>query len=413
MENVKQEIYRYLKGCFDYFNDTTFYYSEDKKIKAKCPPGPGSMRYFVDKLEKIYTGSRNDGIKNLYRNQNYPVRVVRKSFLQMYDKENGNDQTEFERLKKDINHSLKQMILKKESEDNPLYYVYTTDLIKQFMMKFKKKVVKYNQKNQFDGLVSYYMKEYKDYKKRNKSVPKDREELVNKVINLSGVFIMDNLLGVNEVKEALNSSIVKLEGYRNKLFQKELSNSNEKNKINIVKIYKRCCKIMNIVQKNTSLLKRAVVKTEFIIIEKELKNLCVKQAEKILQKDTEERKLKEIEKALMRINTQVTLFDNSKQHGAVDYMECAESISKTLQELINDLKAIVGDKTFEKDGYYEIFSKIIFCCGKFNQEDAINEFNKLGELFDELWEHSTKDHKINTRVAFYASTIKNQLSPDK
>ncbi len=108
----------------------------------------------------------------------------------------------------------------------------------------------------------------------------------------------------------------------------------------------------------------------------------------------------------MRINTQVALVDDT----AANYRECAQSISETLQELINDLKNIVGDKTFEKDGYYKIFSEIISCCKKFNQEDAINEFNKLGELFDKLWEHSTKDHKINTHVAVYASTIGDKLS---
>ena len=411
MGNIKQEVYRYLKGCFDYFNDTTFYYSEDKKIKAKCPWGRGSMEHFVNNLKEIYTRNNKDTeIKDLYEeNEEYLVRVVCNNFSKMYDT-NGVPHADFEGLKKEINHSLKQVATQTMAEKDPLANLYTIKLISKFRIELKKKVIKYNEKNQFDKVASYYEEKYKDYKERNKAVPKSREELVNKLISLSEVFIIDNLPEVNEVKEALGSSIAKLRGYRAKLSPKELSTSNEQNKINIIKIYKRCCKIMNIVQKNTSLLKRAIVKTKFIPIEKELKNLCVKQAEKILQKDTEERKLKEIEKALMRIITQVTLFDNSKQHRAVDYMECARNIGETLRDLINDLKTIVGDKTFEKDGYYKIFSEIISCCGKFNQEDVIDKFNELGKLFDKLWEHSTKDHKINTHAAAYASAIRNQLS---
>ena len=413
MRNIKQEVYRYLKGCFDYFNDTTFYYSEDKKIKAKCPWGRGSMEHFVNNLKKIYTRDKDTEIKDLYeKNEKYLVRVVYNNFSKMYDT-NGVPHAEFERLKKEIDRSLKQVATQTMAEKDPLANLYTIKLISKFRIELKRNVIKYNEKNQFDKVASYYEKKYKDCKKRNKAVPKSREELVNKVINLSGVFIMNDLLGVNEVKEVLNSSIVKLEDYRAKLSPQKLSDSNEENKINIIKIYKRCCKIMNIVQKNTSLLKLAIVKTEFISIEKELKNLCIKQAEKILQKDTEKRKLKEIKKALMRINTQVTLFDNSKYHTVANYRECAQSIGKTLQDLINDLKNIVGDKTFEKDGYYEIFSKMISCCEKFNQEDVINEFNKLGELFDKLWEHSRKDHKINTHVAVYADVIRNKLSSDK
>ncbi len=247
MRNIKQEVYRYLKGSFDYFNDTTFYYSEDKKVMAQCPWGRGSMEHFVNNLKEIYTRNKDTEIKDLYeKNENYLVRVVCNNFSKMYDT-NGVPHADFEGLKKEINHSLKQVATQTMAEKDPLTNLYTIKLISKFRIELKKKVIKYNEKNQFDKVASYYEEKYKDYKERNKAVPKSREELVNKLISLSEVFIIDNLPEVNEVKEALGSSIAKLRGYRAKLSPKELSTSNEQNKININKIYKRCCKIMNIV----------------------------------------------------------------------------------------------------------------------------------------------------------------------
>nr|DAQ07639.1 MAG TPA: hypothetical protein [Caudoviricetes sp.] len=397
MENVKQDVYRYLKASFDYFSDTTFYF-EDKKIKFKRPPGTSSMEYFVGKLKEVYTKNKDINIKDLYQeNANYPVRVVCENFLKMYD-ETGNSQAEFEKLKKEINHSLKQIDPAKMSKSDPLAYFYTLRLISKFRVEFKKKVIKYNQKNQFDGVAIYYRQRYKNYKRNHKNNPRTRKDLVDQVIDLSEVFIMDNLTGVNEVKAALDSIINKLKTYRAKLSSDKLSSLNDENKANIVKVYKQCCKIMNVVYKNVSVLKRAIVKAEFILMERELKKLCFERTEKVLQEDTKKRKLEKIEETLSKIYMKICLLESPIT--ANDYRNCIKNISDILKKSIIELKDIVDKNTLEKDTYYKFFNEIISCCNNWNQKDGEQKFEELAKVFDELLEYASKENEI--KIGGYA-----------